>query len=118
MMDLFKTTLQSTGAALTMSDMNSTLKSLTKYAWLTAGALFACYLYFVGAITFSVIAQEGLAQEIRATVSQTSKEELKYLTVQRRLTEEYAKEQGFVSPQTISYTAPASSFAWNMHARQ
>ncbi len=118
MITTLKHTISTASTALSISDMNSSLSTVTKYAWLTAGALFVCYLYFVGAITFSVIKQEGLAERIKTTVSETGKEELKYLTLQKTLTKQSAYEAGFVSASTIAYTAPAGSFAWNQNVRR
>lgn len=112
-MTTLKNKFDTTTFALGMHDMNETLKKVSFYAWCTAGVLFAGYLYFVGAITFSVIKQESLAQNIKTTVSEIGKHELEYLKLQKSLTEEFAFSEGFVSANTIAYTAPASSFAWN-----
>ncbi len=118
MITTFKQTIESASVTAFTGDMNTTLGSVTKYAWVSAGVLFACYLYFVGAITFSVIKQEGLAQEIKSIISNTGKEELAYLTTQKKLNEIYALGEGFVSAEMIAYTVPARSFAWNTNARE
>lgn len=120
MITTLKRSVVATTQTLSSGDINSTLTTVTRYAWFSAAGLFACYLYFIGAITFSVIKQEGLSQHIKSVLSQTSKEELAYLGTQRSLTEEYAKAQGFVaaSTQSISYTVPASAFAWNFNVRE
>lgn len=115
MMTTLKNKIETTSIA--MNDINATFAFISKYAWFSAGALFVCYLYFVGAITFSVIKQQGLANNIKTIVSETSKEELKYLNIQKGLTEIYAQEKGFVSPSLVSYTIPASTFAWNNNDR-
>lgn len=107
-----------TSESIAFSDLNGSLRAVTRYAWLSAGALFVLYLYFVGAITFSVIAQESIAQDIKTAVSQMSKEELTYLNAQQTLTEEAARAHGFVSAGSISYTVPAASFAWNINAHE
>ncbi len=118
MITALKNTFESATDTLVHSDLNTSLRAITKYAWLSAGALFALYLYFVGAITFSVISQEKFAQGIKSTVSEMSKEELQYLNAQRSLTEDAAYLQGFVSAGPISYTVPATAFAWNINARE
>ena len=100
-------------AALSVSEINLSLKSVTKFSWMAAGVFFVTYLYLVGAITFSVIKQESLANAIKMIVSQTSKEELMYLNLQKDLTESYAKERGYVSATSISYATAPKSFAWN-----
>ncbi len=116
-MTTIKHKLDTATVAFSMHDINVTLKKVSTYAWLAAGVLFVSYLYFVGAITFSVIKQEGLAQNIKTTVSEIGKHELEYLKLQKSLTESFAIAQGFVSADTIAYTAPASAFAWNFDGR-
>lgn len=118
MMDTIKRNLGTATDVLHMTDMNASLRAIAKYAWLSAGIFFASYLYFIGAITFSVIKQESLAQSIKTILSETSKEELKYLNAQKNLTEGYARQEGFVSASAISYTAPVSAFAWNLNVRE
>lgn len=100
-----------------MHDINDMLKKVSTYAWCTAGLFFVCYLYFVGAITFSVVRQESIAEETKTIVSEIGKYELEYLKLQKGLTEEFAFSQGFVSPETIAYTVPASAFAWNFDGK-
>jgi hypothetical protein len=116
MMHTIKQRFGSTAHALAVNDFNTTLRLITKYAWLSAAILFASYLYFVGAITFSVIKQASLAQSIKVTMSQTGKEELKYLALQKHLSASYAASKGFVSAPVIAYTVPTRSFAWNTNA--
>jgi hypothetical protein len=116
MMHTIKQRFDSTAHALATNDFNTTLKLVTKYAWMTAVILFGSYLYFVGAITFSVIKQASLAQSIKVTMSQTSKEELKYLELQKRLNASYAESAGFVHASTVSYAVPTRAFAWNFNA--
>ncbi|HVY36078.1 MAG TPA: hypothetical protein VG982_02265 [Candidatus Paceibacterota bacterium] len=101
-------------ATFPLRDTDRALRSLTRYAWFTALGVFALYLYFVGAITFSVVKQEGIAQANKDIISQTSKQELSYLSINRTLTEDYAFQNGFVKATTLSYTAPARAFAWNV----
>jgi hypothetical protein len=116
MMHTIKERFNSTTHTLTTTNFNTALRLTTKYAWMAAALLFVSYLYFVGAITFSVIKQASLAQSIKETVSQTSKEELRYLELQKRLNSGYAETNGFVSASVVSYAAPARSFAWNINA--
>lgn len=105
-------------ATLSLSDIHVSLRSVTTYAWMTAGVFFILYLYLVGAITFAVVKQESLAESMRTIVSQTGGEEQTYLTLQKGLTETYALQKGFVpaqSAQAITYaTASRSNFAWNI----
>ncbi len=92
---------------------NTSLTKVTRVAWLTAGVLFAAYLYFVGAITFSVVAQEALAEDITSLRSEASGAELRYLEAQKGFTEAEAHSLGFVAPGTISYAGATAAVAFN-----
>ncbi len=95
-------------------DVNKTLKSIAFYSWITAGILFTAYLYFVGAITFSVIKEKGLQQDTKALISTMGQQELQYLSAQKMLTKEYAIQAGFITANTISFAQPQKAFAWNV----
>lgn len=95
-------------------DINKTLKSIAFYTWIGAGVLFSCYIYFVGAITFSVIKERGLQQDTKALISSMGQEELQYLSSQKNLTKEYALGSGFVPAPLISFATPQKAFAWNV----
>lgn len=98
----------------TTFDLNKTLKSITMYTWISAGVLFVGYLYFVGAITFSVIKERELQQDTKALISSMGSQELQYLSTQKNLTKEYAHQNGFIDAATISFATPAKAFAWNV----
>ncbi len=89
------------------------LKRITKYSFVGAGALFACYLYLVGAITFSVIERKGLEENTKNLVSDISMQELKYLAKEKELTKERAYLSGFVEPSSIAFTTQKRAVAWN-----
>lgn len=108
------TKLKSTFDTAGMLDINKTLKSVAFYSWISAGVLFGCYLYFVGAITFSVIKERGLQQDTKALISSMGQEELQYLSAQKALTKEYAHQSGFIDADLISFAAPQKAFAWNV----
>lgn len=97
-----------------MQDVNKTLRIIATYAWVGTGVLFACYIYFVGSITFSIIKQRGLEQENKSLVSEMSREELAYLSVQKGMTLSHASELGLIEANTISFAAPVRAFAWNV----
>lgn len=97
-----------------MPDINRTLKSIVFYTWISAGVLFSLYIYFVGAITFSVIKEKGLQQTNRSMISSMGQEELAYLSAQKTLTEEYAIQSGFVHANTVSFATAQKAFAWNV----
>lgn len=93
--------------------INATLRKCSVYTWASIGVLFALYLYFVGAITFSIITQKQLTQQNKVLVSAMSKQELQYLANDKKLTREYAVSQGFVHPDTIAFVPQARAFAFN-----
>lgn len=108
------TTLQQTLPSKGIHDINKTLHSVALYTWISAGVLFSCYLYFVGAITFSVIKERGLQQETKALISSMGQQELQYLSSQKSLTKDYAEQNGFVEASTVSFATPHKAFAWNV----
>lgn len=95
-------------------DINKTLKAITLYAWVATGIFFACYLYFVGAITFSVVKERGLATNTKTLISQMGEAELAYLSTQKELTQSYAASIGFVKPGTVAFAASKRALAWNV----
>ncbi len=98
----------------TVLDFNKALRSVALYAWISAGILFVAYLYFVGAITFSVIKEKGLKEDLKTLVSKMGEEEQRYLVAQKTLTESYALESGFVNPAQIAFALPKRALAWNV----
>lgn len=98
----------------TIPDINKTIRSVSTYAWISAGVFFACYVYFVGAITFSVIKERGLQQDTKTLVSQMGQQELSYLTMQKSFTKEYALSAGFIPEPVLSFATPQKAFAWNV----
>lgn len=97
-----------------MLDVNKTLKTIAVYSWMSAGVLFAGYLYFVGAITFSVITERGLQQDTKTLISKMGDQELAYLSSQKTLTEDYARSAGFITTPLISFAPSQKAFAWNV----
>ena len=97
-----------------LHDINKTIRSVALYTWISAGVFFACYIYFVGAITFSVIKERELQQETKTLISSMGQQELSYLTLQKSLTQEYAVRAGFITEPSISFATPQKAFAWNV----
>jgi len=63
---------------------------------------FFAYLYLVGSITFKVIARKDIENEIKNLNSSLSQLELEYLTLDRQINLDLAKQLGFVeSPKTF-----------------
>ncbi len=98
----------------TKFDINKTLKSVTLYTWLASGVLFSCYVYFIGAITFSVIKERGLEEDKKTLISTIGEQELQYLNSQKTLTKDYAVQNGFVPAHLVSFASPQKAFAWNV----
>lgn len=95
------------------TDINKTLKKIAFYSWITSGVFFMGYIYFVGAITFSVIKERGLQQDTKSLISDMGGEELRYLESQKDLTKGYALEHGFIVSPTVSYASSQKAFAFN-----
>ena len=89
------------------------LRRATRYTWALCGVFFGLYLYFVGAITFSVIERQGLEESTKTLISDISTEELHYLEKEKSLTKEYAYGMGLVAAPAISFTTQQHSVAWN-----
>ncbi|HTH92864.1 MAG TPA: hypothetical protein VL576_00045 [Candidatus Paceibacterota bacterium] len=96
------------------NDINTTLRLVTRYAWISTGALFLCYSYFVGAITFSVINQQALERANRALASTMSTQERIYLQSQQNLTQDYANSIGLVKGTAVAFATAKPALAWNV----
>ncbi len=90
------------------------VKSITRYTFFGSIFVFACYLYTIGAVTFSVIERQGLEQSQKQLISNISMQELKYLEEEKRLTKDVAYSFGMVEPKSISFTEQKRAFAWNV----
>ncbi len=97
----------------TFNEYGLLLRRTTKYCFIVSGALFICYLYVVGAITFSVIERKGLEESTKVLASDISMQELEYLKAEKTLTKETAYLSGFIEPASITFTAQKRAFAWN-----
>ena len=95
-------------------DINAGIKTVSMYAWIASAVCFVCYLYFVGAITFSVVERKSLVQETKQLVSSISVAEAQFLRTQKTLTETYAYSTGLVEASSVAYTTPKRAFAWNV----
>lgn len=89
------------------------LRRATKYCFIGTGVLFACYLYFVGAITFSVVERQGLEESTKTLLSDISMQELTYMQAEKALTKDAAYAMGLVDASSLSFTAKQRAFAWN-----
>ncbi len=91
----------------------SLLRRATKYCFVGTGVLFACYLYFVGAITFSVVERQGLEEITKSLASDISVQELHYLEKEKHLTKDVAYSIGLIDAPSLSFTTKQRAFAWN-----
>lgn len=97
----------------TFGEYTLLVSRMTRYVWATSGVLFGLYLYFVGAITFSVVERQGLEESTKTLRSDISTQELHYLEKEKMLTKEFAYNMGLIDAPTISFTTQQRSFAWN-----
>ena len=110
MMTHIKTTMQ------TFSGYGALLRRTTTYCFLASGVLFGCYMYVVGAITFSVIERKGLEESTKTLLSDISMQELRYLEQEKGLTKEVAYGSGLVDASSLAFTSQKSAVAWNWNA--
>ncbi len=96
------------------TDLNRTLRTLTRYTWIGTGVLFVCYSYFVGAITFSVIRQQALEQNTKGLISSMSTQERAYLQTQQAMTESYAASIGLVKGTAVAFATAKPALAFNV----
>jgi hypothetical protein len=96
------------------SEVNKTLGLIIRYTLIGTGALFLCYSYFVGAITFSVINQQSLEQANKTLVSTMSTQENIYLQTQENLTQDYANSMGLVKGTAVAFATARPVLAWNV----
>ena len=94
--------------------ITATLRTFSLYSWGVAGVLFAAYIYFVGAITFSIIMQKQLTQQNKVLVSAMGKQELAYLAKDKMLSKEYAIAQGLVPASSVAFVSAQRTFAFNV----
>ncbi len=98
----------------TTFDINLYLQKSTRFLWISIGILFACYLYFIGAITFSIINQQSYNHQIKNLTSNMSQQEVVYLNLQKNLTKDLAISSGLVGPTNVSFATQQKAFAWNV----
>ena len=91
----------------------STFKRIVSALSVSVGVLFVGYIYLVGALTFSVIEQKNVEQNLKKTTAAIGNVELAYLATSRSLTKDYAKSLGFVETPQIAYTDMAHGLAIN-----
>lgn len=108
------TTLRNKIEAVSATDLNKSLRLLTRYTWIGTGVLFVCYSYFVGAITFSVIKQQALEQNTKGLISSMSTQERVYLQSQQNMTESYASSVGLVKGTAVAFATAKPALAFNV----
>lgn len=91
----------------------STFKRIVSALSVSVGVLFVGYIYLVGALTFSVIEQKNVEQNLKKTTAAIGNVELTYLATSRGLTKDYAKSLGFVESPQVAYTDMTHGLAIN-----
>lgn len=91
---------------------NYTRKTLFKILLSTLIVLSVMYVYFVGSITFNVLARKSLENTVRSLSSNISNLELTYLENLNKINKDYATSKGFIdaknnifATRTISHVA-------------
>lgn len=72
-------------------------------------ALFLLYIYFVGSITFNILARKSLritAKEVGNTVSEV---ELKYITLSNSINSQFGKDIGFIDAKNTIFVSRTDS---------
>ena len=92
---------------------HSVFKKIVSSLVVSVSGLFVIYLYLVGALTFSVIEQKNVEQNLKKTTSAMGTVELSYLGQERGLTKEYAHSLGFVDYSQVAYTDMTHGLAIN-----
>ncbi len=89
------------------------LRRTTTYCFIGAGVLFGCYMYVVGAITFSVVERKGLEETNKSLLSDIGMQELHYLSQEKQLTKAMAYSSGLVDAPSLVFTTAKRAVAWN-----
>lgn len=77
-----------------------------------AAAVLAClYAYFLGSITFDIVARKNIEQDIKNLRSELGALELEYLALDKDVTMERAYKLGFRESADTYFAARASSMA-------
>ncbi len=69
----------------------------------TLGVLFIAYIFFLGSITFNIVARKALDTEVKDTISSISELELRYLSLSNNLGLAYAGELGFSETKSATF---------------
>ena len=67
------------------------------------GFLFIAYIFFLGSVTFNVVARKSLDSEVRETISAISTLELRYLALSNNINLAYANELGFSETKSAQF---------------
>jgi hypothetical protein len=95
------------------SGYGTVLRRTGVYCFVASGVLFGCYVYLVGAITFSVVERKGLEESTKTLLSDISMQELQYLAQEKTLTKEVAYSMGLVDAPSLAFTTQKRAVAWN-----
>jgi hypothetical protein len=102
-----------TNNILSFSGYGTVLRRMTTYCFVGAGVMFACYIYLVGSITFSVVERKGLEETNKHLLSDIGMHELQYLAKEKQLTKEVAYSTGLIDAPSLVFTTAKRAVAWN-----
>ncbi len=84
-------------------DDNQTRKQIFRVLMSVTIILSICYVYFIGSITFSIVARKTLESTMRETSSRVSSLEVEYLTLSNKVDVPTGIARGFVDPQNTIF---------------
>lgn len=97
--------------AITIDIMGNNYTRRTLFRFIISGLIILgiMYVYFIGSITFNVLARKSLENTVRNLNSSISELELVYLNNLNQIDKEYALEKGFVDAKNSIFVTRSDS---------
>lgn len=97
--------------AITINMMENNYTRRTMFRFLLSGIIILCilYVYFIGSITFNILARKSLESNSRTLGSNVSQLELTYLANSSKIDRNYALSKGFVDARNNIFVARSTS---------
>lgn len=92
-------------------DDNQTRKQIFRVLVSAIVILSICYVYFIGSITFSIVARKTLESDMRETSSRVSSLEVEYLTISNQIDKPTGIARGFVDPHNTLFATRTDTSA-------
>ena len=94
---------------------NGTRKQIFRVLVGASVILSICYVYFIGSITFSIVARKTLESTMRETASRVSTLEVEYLVLSNKIDIPTGLSRGFVDPSSTIFATRTGASAVAMH---